>query len=65
VKAGRSERNLYAAFKEDIDAARQEFETEFMAATPTMLDYLHLELIGTLANDDVAALGADYPGALV
>ena len=65
VKAGRAERNLYAAFKDGIDAARQQFETEFMAATPTMLDYLHLELIGTLANDDGAALGSDYPGALV
>lgn len=65
VKAARAERCLYSAFKQEIDAARQEFETEFVTATPTMLDYLHLELIGTLAKDDAAALGSDYPGALV
>jgi hypothetical protein len=65
VKASRAERCLYAAFKQEIDTARQEFETEFITATPTMLDYLHLELIGTLAKDDAAALGSDYPGALV
>lgn len=65
VKAARTERNIYAHFKEEIDAARQEFDREFIAATPTMLDYLHLELVGTLANDDAAALGSDYPGGLV
>lgn len=65
VKQARIECNLYAHFKEDIDAARQEFDREFIASTPTMLDYLHLELVDTLANDDAAALGPDYPGRLV
>jgi hypothetical protein len=65
VKTARAERNLYAQFREEIDSARQEFDREFIAATPTMLDYLHLELVGTLANDDAAALGSDYPGGLV
>jgi hypothetical protein len=30
-----------------------------------MVDYLHLELVRTLANDDAEALGKDYPGPMV
>jgi len=30
-----------------------------------MVDYLHLELLRTLANDDSDLLGKDYPGPLV
>jgi hypothetical protein len=30
-----------------------------------MVDYLHLELIRTLANDDAELLGKDYPGPMV
>jgi hypothetical protein len=30
-----------------------------------MVDYLHPELVRTLANDDVELLGSDYPGPLV
>jgi hypothetical protein len=29
------------------------------------VDYLHLELVRTLANDDVELLGQDYPGPMV
>jgi hypothetical protein len=30
-----------------------------------MLDYLHLEMVRTLAQDDAELLGAEYPGPLV
>lgn len=62
--AGRERRDVYGALKEEIDAAREAFRREFMEASPAMPDYLHLELIRTLANDDVAVLGEDYPGPL-
>jgi hypothetical protein len=32
--------------------------------TPTIVDYLHLELVGTLAESDETRLGADYPGQM-
>ncbi|HOL70821.1 MAG TPA: hypothetical protein PKW45_05195 [Bryobacteraceae bacterium] len=64
VRAGRSQKNLYAALKPEIDAARETFRREFTAASPAMPDYFHLELIRTLANNDVAVLGEDYPGPL-
>lgn len=62
--AGRERQDVYGALKEPIDAARDAFRREFMEASPAMPDYLHLELIRTLANNDVAVLGDDYPGPL-
>jgi hypothetical protein len=64
VHSGRAQRNLYAALKEDIDSAREAFRRDFISASPAMPDYFHLELLRTLANDDVGLLGEDYPGPL-
>jgi hypothetical protein len=64
VRSGRNQKNLYAALKTEIDAAREAFQRDFAAVSPAMPDYFHLELIRTLANDDVAVLGEDYPGPL-
>jgi hypothetical protein len=64
VIEGRASRRLYALLKEDIDAARVAYAREFLQASPLMPDYLHTELIRTLAHDDIAVLGEDYPGAL-
>jgi hypothetical protein len=33
--------------------------------TPSMVDYLHLELVATLAHGDELLLGADYPGQML
>jgi hypothetical protein len=64
VRSGRAQRNLYAALKDEIDSAREAFRRDFTSASPAMPDYFHLELIRTLANDDVGLLGEDYPGPL-
>jgi len=65
VQAGRSRRNIYEVLKEPIDGAREEFRKTFFAVCPSMVDYLHLELLRTLAHDDADLLGKDYPGPLV
>jgi hypothetical protein len=65
VRAGRAQRNLYRALKREIDQAREAFRQQFVEASPTMVDYLHRELVRTLANEDAALLGEDYPGPLV
>ncbi len=65
VQVGRSRRNLYEALRQPIDDARQSFRTEFFAKCPSMVDYLHLELTRTLANDDPDLFGSTYPGPLV
>ena len=61
---GRAAKRLYALLKEEIDAARAAYARELLRASPFMPDYLHAELIRTLANDDTAGLGEEYPGPL-
>jgi hypothetical protein len=65
VKNGRAAHDLYTSLKEEIDAAREAYRREVLNASDSMVDYLHLELVRTLANDDVEALGQDYPGPMV
>jgi len=65
VKIGRAGRNLYTSLRSEIDSAREAFSRDFLSAAGGMVDYLHLELVRTLANDDVELLGSDYPGPLV
>ena len=65
VQAGRSRRNLYDLLRQPIDDARQAFRTKFFTGCPSMVDYLHLELTRTLANDDPDLFGSTYPGPLV
>ena len=64
VRSGRAQGDLYSALKSEIDAAREAFLTTFFAPCASMADYLHLELVHTLANDDASLLGPSYPGAL-
>jgi hypothetical protein len=65
VKAGRAQGDLYAALQEPIDQGREAFRKTFMAGSKTMVDYFHLEVLRTLANDNPGWLGGKYPGRLV
>lgn len=65
VQRGRRERDLYGCLRGEIEAGREEFDREFVKASPTMVDYFHLELLRELANDDEEMLGGEYPGPLV
>ena len=65
VKNGRAERDLYSALRRQIDTAREKFRESFFSHCPTMVDYLHLELVSTLANDEQELLGKEYPGPMV
>jgi hypothetical protein len=65
VLSGRAKRDVYGALQQRIDDTRTVFRERFFAACPSMVDYLHLELVRTLAQDDADLLGKDYPGPLV
>jgi hypothetical protein len=65
VKEGRLRQDLYSTLRQEIDAAREVFRGTFASASASMVDYLHLELVRTLANDDARLLGPAYPGPLV
>ena len=65
VKKGRASHSLYTSLQTEIDAAREAYRNDYLSASDTMVDYLHPELVRTLANDDAELLGPDYPGPLV
>lgn len=65
VKNGRAAHDLYTSLQEEMNSAREAFRSEFLNASDSMVDYLHLELVRTLANDDAEILGKDYPGPMV
>jgi hypothetical protein len=65
VKNARAAHDLYTSLKEEIISGREVFRGKFLNASDSMVDYLHLELVRTLANDDVELLGQDYPGPMV
>ncbi len=65
VQSGRTQRDLYGALRTAIDGARESYHETFFAPCPSMVDYLHLELVRTLAHEDWELLGKDYPGPMV
>jgi len=65
VQSGRARRDLYGALREPIDGAREAFRRTYLDPYPSMVDYLHLEVLRTLANDDPELLGENYPGVMV
>jgi hypothetical protein len=63
VREGREHGRLYLALKERMDTAREEYVEQFLSV-PSMIDYLHLEVVRSLANHDEKLLGPEYPGPL-
>ncbi len=64
VMEARAGRRIYEMLKEEMDSARVAYARQFLQASPFMPDYLHVEFLRTLANDDIAVLGEEYPGPL-
>ena len=64
LRKGVQERDIYQALRRSIDAARGEFRRNYMTQTPGMVDYLHLEIVRSLAHDNEKLLGAEYPGPM-
>jgi hypothetical protein len=64
LRKGVQERDIYQALRPSIDAARGEFRQNYMTQMPGMVDYLHLEIVRSLAHDNEKLLGAGYPGPM-
>jgi hypothetical protein len=64
MKTGRATADLYASLKTQMDAARDAYREKFLTPMNGTADYLHVEFVRTLANDDAALLGPGYPGPL-
>jgi hypothetical protein len=57
--------DIYGSLQSEIDAARSQFLQTFLSKSPTMVDYLHLEILRSLAHGDERMLGHNYPGPMV
>ncbi len=64
-RRGLAQSDIYSALRRDIESARTEFLQNFLSRSTTMVDYLHLEILRNLANDDDRVLGREYPGPMV
>jgi hypothetical protein len=62
-RAGREQSNVYLFLKKEIDAARESYRDLFLSR-PGMEDYLHMELVNSVADGEETKLGVDYPGHL-
>lgn len=60
----REKGGLYMLLGKEIDKARETYRKQFMTI-PSMTDYFHRELVGSILEGDATKLGADYPGELV
>jgi hypothetical protein len=64
LRKGLQAGDIYGALRPAIDAARDEYRQAYSSKTPTMVDYLHLEVLRSLAHEDSRLLGKDYPGQI-
>jgi hypothetical protein len=64
LRKGAQARDIYGALRPSLDAARGEYRESYMSQTPTMVDYLHLEIVRSLAREDSRLLGQEYPGPI-
>lgn len=65
LREGIASSDIYRAMKSLIDTARNQFLQNFLAKSPTMVDYLHHEILHSLAQGDNRLLGNTYPGPMV
>jgi hypothetical protein len=64
LRKGVQESDIYQSVRRSIDAARGEFRQNYMTQMSGMVDYLHLEIVRSLAHDNEKLLGAEYPGPM-
>jgi hypothetical protein len=65
LRGGVASSNIYGSLQGAIDTARSQFLQTFLSRSPTMVDYLHLEIMRSLAHEDDRLLGHTYPGPMV
>lgn len=60
VAEGRRHKDLYDRLKEDIDKSRGTFQKRYGSTVAANGDYFHLELLRSLAEDDVSIMGSNF-----
>ncbi|MBX7223804.1 MAG: hypothetical protein K1Y36_28070 [Blastocatellia bacterium] len=61
IQTGRTQCNLYSLLRPELDAARATFDQRVAAEIRAERDFLHEEIVTTLAQGDITRLGDAYP----
>jgi hypothetical protein len=64
IREGKRARNLYGLLRDEIDKSREVYLRKFGQSAAGGVDYFHLELLHTLADNQEELLGPDYPGPI-
>jgi len=62
IREGRKARDIYGRLRDEIDKSREVYLRKFGQSAAAAVDYFHVELVHTLAEDRDELLGPDYPG---
>ncbi len=65
LRRGIAAADIYLELGPVIEAARVLFRQNFLTKSSTMVDYLHLEILRSLAHEEDRLLGPGYPGPLI
>jgi hypothetical protein len=60
VAEGRRNKDLYDRLKEDIDKSRESFQKRYGNTVAANADYFQIELLRSLAEDDIAIMGSNF-----
>jgi hypothetical protein len=60
VAEGRKNKDLYDRLRDDIEKSRSAYNKRYGHTVAGSADYLHQELVRSLAEDDVSLLGPNY-----
>ncbi len=65
LREGQQRKDLYGSLRVPIDQARAEYRRQFLSGdSKSMIDYLYVELLRSLANNEDQMLGTGFPGRL-
>ncbi len=65
IREGKKARDIYGRLRDEIDKSREVYLRKFGQSAAAAVDYFHLELLHTLAENQEELLGPDYPGPAV
>jgi len=65
IREGKKAGDLYGRLREEIDKSRDVYQRKFGHTAAGSIDYFHVELLQTLADNQEDHLGPDYPGPMV
>lgn len=64
IREAKKARDIYGRLRDEIDKSREVYVRKFGQTAAGAVDYFHVELLQTLADNQDDLLGPDYPGPM-